>query len=65
MKTIIETCPNCGADLYDIVITTYPPIRAKRCLQCNWSWEEDRDDIIRVPFDPDDNGLLTGGISHV
>lgn len=36
---IIYICPECGGDLVDYVITTYPPIQAKKCLRCGWRWE--------------------------
>jgi len=51
---IIETCPKCGADLECLVIATYPPIPARRCPKCGWSWEgkPQWDQIIRVPFEP-------------
>ena len=50
---IIETCPKCGHDLIDLVLTTYPPIPKKQCTFCDWSWTGQREDIIRVPFNSD------------
>ena len=50
MAIIIETCPKCGHDLMDEVICTYPPIPRKVCHNCGWSWEGQREEIIRVPF---------------
>lgn len=50
MAIIIETCPKCGHDLTDLVIATYPPIPQKKCFGCGWSWEGEREKIIRVPF---------------
>lgn len=47
---IIETCPKCGHDLVDLVLTTYPPIPAKQCPVCGWRWEGEREEIVRVPF---------------
>lgn len=52
---IIETCPKCGATLMNYVITTYPPISAKKCLKCGWLWEEKQTPIITVRFDPEEN----------
>ena len=52
---IIETCPICGGDLMPYVITTYPPIIAKKCLKCDFRWEEKQDEIIRVKFEPKNN----------
>lgn len=39
MSILIETCPNCGAELQNIVIATFPPIPKKQCYHCGWSWE--------------------------
>ena len=47
---IIETCPVCGHDLQDLVLTTYPPIPQKKCFSCGWSCTGEREEIIRVPF---------------
>ena len=47
---IIETCPECGHDLLDEVICTYPPIPRKYCPSCGWSWTGERDEVMRVPF---------------
>ena len=53
MAIIIETCPQCGHDLIDEVICTYPPIPRKRCPNCGWSWEGEKEEVIRVPFNRD------------
>lgn len=47
---IIETCPECGHDLVDLVLTTFPPIPAKQCPRCGWHWEGEREEVVRVPF---------------
>lgn len=47
---VIETCPKCGHDLIDTVICTYPPIPRKECPNCDWYWEGEREEIVRVPF---------------
>ena len=47
---IIYTCPKCGADLYDVMITTNPPINKKKCFNCGWSSEEEQDKVIRMPY---------------
>ena len=44
---IIETCPECGHDLVNSVICTNPPIPK---LNCGWSLEGKREEVIRVPF---------------
>lgn len=50
MAIIIETCPKCGHDLIDTVICTYPPIPRKICSSCDWSWEGEPEEVIRMPF---------------
>lgn len=50
MAIIIETCPKCGHDLINEIICTYPPIPRKSCPSCGWSWECEREEVIRVPF---------------
>lgn len=47
---IIETCPECGYDLVNSVICTNPPIPKKECHNCGWTWEGQREEVIRVPF---------------
>ena len=47
---IIETCPKCGHDLLDVLLTTYPAIPKKECPSCGWSWTGQREEIVRVPF---------------
>jgi hypothetical protein len=47
---IIETCPECGHDLMDEVICTYPPIPRKSCPRCHWYWEGEPEQVMRVPF---------------
>ena len=47
---IIETCPKCGHDLTDLVITTYPPIPQKKCYGCGWEWTGEPEQVIRRPF---------------
>lgn len=48
---IIETCPQCGHDLQNTVICTYPPIPRKVCCNCGWSWTGKPEKIVRVSFD--------------
>lgn len=47
---IIETCPKCGHDLTDLVLTTYPPIPQKKCFSCGWEWTGEPEEVVRVPF---------------
>lgn len=49
---IIETCPMCGADLVDSVVCTNPPRQRKTCSKCDWSWTEDPEEVVRIPFVP-------------
>lgn len=49
---VIETCPECGSDLLNYVITCYPPIPVRYCPHCGWRHEDIRNEIIRVPFTP-------------
>ena len=62
---IIETCPKCGRDLRDEIITTNPPIPRKVCYNCGWSWEGHPEQVVRVPFGgnsyQDDNINLLNG----
>lgn len=50
---IIETCPECGHDLANMIIDTYPPIHYKVCYYCGWRWEEKQEEVKRIPFQPD------------
>lgn len=50
---IIYTCPECGGDLMNLVLTSHPPIPEKYCMRCGWRWVGHRPDTItRVPFNP-------------
>lgn len=50
MAMIIYTCPRCGTDLIDTVICTYPPKVQKWCPSCGWTYTEDHEEVVRVPF---------------
>lgn len=67
---IIETCPVCGHDLQDLVLTTYPPIPKKICFNCGWSWIGEREEVVRVPFGgdnfaPDTTNYLNTNINDI
>lgn len=56
---VVEVCPKCGADIISEIICTYPPIPVKRCTKCDWDWEGEQEEILRVPFNPDGYDKLT------
>lgn len=47
---IIYTCPKCGRDLIDLVLTSNPPQCKKECFSCGWASEIEQEEIVRVPF---------------
>ena len=53
---VIYTCPKCGSDLDEIILTTYPPKYMKMCknLKCGWHHIEvpEEDAVVRIPYDP-------------
>ena len=62
MAMVIYTCPRCGAVLIDTVICTtnghssssliqYPSKVQKLCPSCGWTYIEDHEEVIRVPFE--------------
>lgn len=48
--TIIETCPECGSDLMNEILMTYPAIEVWRCYKCGWSYSK-QEEVVRVPFE--------------
>lgn len=50
MSIIIYTCPECGKDLQEEMIATFPPIHVKKCYSCGWS-SETKEDVIRIPYE--------------
>lgn len=51
MFTIIYTCPQCGSDLEEYIITTNPSINRKVCKNCGWTSDEEKPlKVIRTPF---------------
>lgn len=57
-QAIIYTCPECGGDLWNICITTNPPIEYKQCQQCGWTSDEKREEIIRIPYIKREDGNI-------
>ena len=47
---IVETCPNCGELLIDIMLASNPPIPRKECFSCGWSWTGEPEQIEYKPF---------------
>ena len=47
---IIETCPICGEDLFECLLTSNPPTYQKYCYACGWSWTSKPEEVVRVPF---------------
>ena len=43
MMVMIERCPECGYELIEEVIFTYPMARYKHCDHCGWMTEEEPD----------------------
>lgn len=31
-----ETCPKCGSNLVSVILTPYPLITKKECMNCDW-----------------------------
>lgn len=58
---IIETCPECGHDLQDLVLTCNPPKHGKICMNCGWTYHGDSDDndVVRIPFSPPTRSVPT------
>lgn len=54
---LIYTCPKCGADLDEAVLTTYPPKYMKVCknMKCGWHYieEPEEDAVVRIPYEPE------------
>ena len=47
---VIETCPCCGSDLYNLMLLSNPPTPKKECRTCGWSWTGKPEEVVRVPF---------------
>ena len=59
---IIETCPECGADLECLQMATDPPIPVKKCTKCSWRLEGEREKVVRVPLIGD---VLSGHMQKI
>ena len=59
MQTYVYTCPNCGNDLRLTMLTCNPPINKYECYKCGWSYEDKRDETIRIPFSKIKNNTVS------
>ena len=50
---ILEVCPECGSDIVALEVCTDPPIPVRECTKCGWRWEGEREETLRIPFNPD------------
>ena len=50
---IIYTCPECGHDLTEVILTTYPAKREMCCMNCGWSVIL-KNQIQRIPYPKDE-----------
>lgn len=50
---IIYTCPTCGCDLQEYVLTSLPPQYKKTCPNCGWETIEpvSEESIVRIPYE--------------
>ena len=51
---VVETCPQCGGRLDSLVLTSNPPIPAKRCNSCGYYWQGNPERIVYKPFCPNE-----------
>ena len=58
---IIYTCPRCGHDLREVMLTCDPPINRKECFNCGWFHEDPRDDVVRIPFSEKKDNVVDYG----
>ena len=47
---VIYTCPKCGSDLVAITTASIPPIKSMMCMDCGWHSDEEREEIVRIPY---------------
>jgi len=52
-------CPKCGASIIQTMICTNPPIPTAKCTECDWYWEGEKEEVVRVPFNPNGYGVAT------
>lgn len=51
---VVKTCPNCGADLVEVVICRVPLFTRYECRNCGWYSENGQEEeIIRIPYGGD------------
>lgn len=59
---IIYTCPKCGSDLEEMILTTYPAQHRVYCPNCKWSHDEpsvriSHNKVVRIPYTDKDDTL--------
>lgn len=50
---IVYTCPKCGSELINYVLTSYPPIYVTKCSNCDWETRKS-DKIIKIPYNEEE-----------
>ena len=55
---IIYTCPECGHDLVDLLLTAKPFVIKKECLNCGWTGNIKPENIVRIPFDENETNNI-------
>jgi len=46
---IVYTCPRCGGDLEETLLTSYPPQHEVCCNNCGWT-HVTREEIRKIPY---------------
>lgn len=62
MTEIIYTCPICGHDLQEVVLTSLPPQYRKICNHCGYTYTE-QSSAVRVPFIEPTNPLYSDSLT--
>ena len=60
---IVYTCPECGNDLHEITLTSYPAQRKIYCSNCGWSITT-RDEIFKIPYQTETTSFVPEACRH-